>query len=276
MESNKQQPTLDQRHKRNIAIPGFGEAGQQALRCARVLVVGAGGLGSPVLYYLAAAGVGTLGIVDSDNVDISNLQRQILHHTADLGRPKVLSAQEKLQALDPDVRVVAYSERFTAANAAELVRQYDFVIDCCDNFETKYLINDTCVAERKPFSHGAVTALRGEVMTCVPGSADYRCVFGDTPQSKPNDEKSFVEPQPESVTVTGEKVPLAPDEAPGVALSATATTTEEPGVLGAMAGLVGSIQATEAIKYLTGIGDLILNRILILDGMSMTFLSLRV
>lgn len=228
------------RYDRNILIEGFGEEGQQKLKNSKVLVIGAGGLGSPVLFYLAAAGVGTLGIIDHDMVDISNLQRQILHRSDEIGVVKVISAESKLKALNPDVQIITYKEYFTSDNAAELVRQYDFIVDCSDNYETKFLINDVCVAERKSYSHGAVLSLRGEVMTYIPGSTDYRRVFDNPPE--------------------GEK----------------RISSAQVGILGAMAGIVGSIQATETIKYLTGIGDLIINRILIIDGKSMLFHSFKV
>lgn len=230
----------ESRYNRNILIEGFGEEGQQKLQNSKVLVIGAGGLGSPVLYYLAAAGIGTLGIIDSDVVDISNLQRQILHRSDEIGIHKIISAKEKLEALSPDVHIIPYQERFKQDNAVELVRQYDFIVDCCDNYETKFLINDICVAELKPYSHGAVLTLRGEVMTYIPGNADYREVFGSPP------------------------------------LEGTVPTSAQAGILGSIAGIVGSIQATETIKYLTGIGDLILNRILIIDGKTMTFQSLKI
>ena len=228
------------RYNRNILIEGFGEEGQQKLKDSKVLVIGAGGLGSPVLFYLAAAGVGTLGIIDHDVVDISNLQRQILHCSDDIGIPKITSAEKKLKALNPDVNIITYATYFTSDNAAELVRWYDFIVDCCDNYETKFLINDICVAEQKPYSHGAVLGLRGEIMTYIPGSTDYRSIFDNPPED-------------------GERISAA-----------------QVGVLGAMAGIIGSIQATETIKYLTGIGDLITNRLLIIDGKSMTFHSFKV
>lgn len=228
------------RYTRNLRIEDFGEVGQQKLRQAKVLVVGAGGLGSPVLYYLAAAGVGTLGIMDADVVDVSNLQRQILHWTDEVGKHKVTSAKEKIRALNPEVQVITYKERFCAENAAERVRRYDFVIDCSDNYQTKFLINDICVAEQKPYSHGAVLALRGEVMTYVPGYADYRRVFLDPPAD------------------------------------GTVSNTLQAGILGSIAGLVGCIQATEAIKFITGIGELLLDKILIIDGKTMEFYTLKV
>lgn len=228
------------RYNRNILIDGFGNEGQDKLLKSKVLVVGVGGLGSPVLAYLAAAGVGRLGIADYDVVDISNLQRQILHYTPDIGKLKTTSAKGKLQALNPKVIIEAYTERLGQNNMAEIIKQYDFVVDCCDNYETKFLINDVCVEKQIAFSHGAVIALHGEVMTYTPGNACYRCVFGNPPE--------------------GDTVP----------------TAAEAGVLGAVSGIIGSIQAAEAIKYLTGIGELILNRMLFFDGKSMTFNSLKV
>lgn len=223
------------RYNRNELIEGIGVEGQAKLQESKVLVVGAGGLGAPVLYYLAAAGIGTLGIVDHDIIDISNLQRQILHRTDEIGKLKVISAKEKLEALNPEVNVITYEDYFSKDNALELVCQYDFVVDCSDNYETKYLINDICVAAKKSYSHGAALALRGEVMTYTPGSADYRQVFDNPPE--------------ESYRVTSNMI----------------------GVLGSIVGIIGSIQATETIKYLTGIGDLIINRILIVDGKAMSF-----
>jgi len=225
------------RYNRNKLLEGFGEEGQEKLRRSRVLVIGAGGLGSPVLSYLAAAGVGTIGIIDSDRIEASNLQRQILHRTADIGLLKTDSAAAKLKALNPEIEVITHTTRFTAANARALIQPYDFIIDCCDNFATKYLINDTCVAMQKPFSHGAVVALRGEVMTYTPGNASYRDIFEDAPED------------------------------------GTVPTSAQIGILGSIAGIIGSIQATEAIKYIVGTGDLILNRILIFDGCTMQFFS---
>lgn len=228
-----------ERYNRNILIDGLGEEGQAKLKAARVLVIGSGGLGSPVLLYLAAAGVGTLGVVDYDTVDESNLQRQILHFSEDVGTDKVVSACRKLRALNPEIEVVAHHTKFTADNAVELVASYDFVVDCSDNFVTKYLIDDVCVAQQKPYSHGSVVAMRGEVMTYTPGHAGYRSVFGDPP------------------------------------LDGSGIVSSQMGILGALAGVVGSIQATEVIKYFTGIGELLTNRLLIIDGRTMSFQSLR-
>lgn len=229
-----------ERYARNMLIEGFGREGQTKLAESSILVIGAGGLGSPVLMYLAAAGIGRLGVMDYDVVDVTNLQRQVVHGENDIGKPKVESARETVEALNPGVSVVAYRERFTKDNAASLVREYDFVIDCCDNYETKYLINDICVAENKAYSHGAILGMRGEAMTYVPGYADYRSVFPTPPA-----EGKYLKP-------------------------------EQAGILGSVAGVIGSIQATEAIKYLTGIGELLVNRILIFDGGNMTVKILKV
>ncbi|MCD7973167.1 MAG: HesA/MoeB/ThiF family protein [Candidatus Azobacteroides sp.] len=229
-----------ERYERNIRIDGFGEEGQEKLKNARVLVVGAGGLGAPVLYYLAAAGIGTLGIIDYDVVDMTNLQRQIVHFYKDIGRAKVESAKEKIISLNPEITVCIYPEKLTEENACAIIREYDFVIECCDNYEAKFLVNDICVSLGKPYSHGAVLALRGEVMTYIPGTACYRCVFDSPPE-------------------TGSR-----------------PSSKEAGILGAVAGVIGSIQATEAVKYFTGLGKLLTNRILIFDGSDMQFYSLNV
>ena len=229
-----------QLYSRNIQIDGFGEEGQTRLQQSRVLVIGSGGLGSPVLLYLAAAGVGTLGIVDDDKVELSNLQRQIIHSAADVGMDKVASACRKLRALAPDIALNTYNERFTEANAVALIAKYDFVVDCSDNYDTKFLIDDVCVQLQKPYSHGSVVAMRGEVLTYTPGNACYRDVFG---------------------------------EAPAAAESVTAA---QVGVLGAVVGIVGSIQATEALKYLVGMEGLLTNRMLMIDGRTMQFYSLKI
>lgn len=225
------------KYNRNILIEGFGEEGQAKLTAAKVLVVGGGGLGSPVLLYLAAAGVGTLGIIDCDEVDETNLQRQIIHFASDVGTHKVASARQKLHALNPEVAIITYPERLTAANAAARFADFDFIVDCSDNYDTKYLIDDVCVQLGKPYSHGSVVAMRGEAMTYVPGCATYRSVFGNSPSD------------------------------------ADAITSSRVGILGAVAGMIGSIQATETIKYLTGVGELLTNRLLVVDGRTMQFLT---
>ena len=228
-------PEQVERYSRQIMIPDVGGGGQIRLRQASVLVVGAGGLGSPAAFYLAAAGVGRLGIVDSDTVDLSNLQRQILHTTADQGHRKVESARSRLQELNAEVEVAVHDVRLTEANAAELMAPHDFVIDGSDNFETKFLINDVAVSLGKPFSHAGIVRLQGQTMTVVPpDSACYRCLFEEAP---------------------------APGEVPGC---------QQAGILGAVAGTIGSIQATEAIKYILGLEeDLLVNRLLTYDAKTM-------
>lgn len=224
------------RYCRNILIPEIGEAGQERLLKSRVLVVGAGGLGSPALYYLACAGIGTIGIIDADRVDLSNLQRQILHTTESIGRLKVESAMESLRRINPDIRVEGYPAAFTHANGHSLVRSHDFVIEATDNFESKFLINDTCLSEGVPFCHAGLVGMYGQVMTVVPGKGPcFRCVFRDIPHS---------------------------GEVPA---------TSEAGVLGAVAGVLGSIQATEAVKFLAGCGDLLIGRLITFDALKMRF-----
>jgi molybdopterin/thiamine biosynthesis adenylyltransferase len=169
------------RYARQLVLEGFGEQGQQRLRDGSVLVIGAGGLGSPVAYYLAAAGVGRLGIIDGDVVDTTNLQRQILHRTADVGRQKAISAKEKLEALNPNTNVEIYTEFLTTENGPEILAKYDFVVDATDSFRAKFMINDLCVAAGKPFSHGGIYRYQGHTMTYVPGAPCYRCLFSSMP-----------------------------------------------------------------------------------------------
>ena len=226
------------RYSRQLLLEGFGTEGQQRLHNSKVIIVGAGGLGSPVAYYLAAAGVGTITIADGDRVDLSNLQRQILHTTDDLGRPKVESAREKLLRLNPDITINTIQEFLTPETAPGIFKDYDFVLECSDNFQTKYLVSDACVAVGKPFSLGGIRMLGGQTMTHVPGSACYRCLF-----------------------------PVEPDPA-------TVPNSSTVGVLGAAVGIIGSIQATEAIKYITGIGSLLTDRLLVVDAAAMTFQTL--
>lgn len=223
------------RYSRQLLLDGFGVEGQCRLRDSRVIVVGAGGLGSPVAYYLAAAGVGTIALADGDRVDLSNLQRQILHTTADLGRAKVESAREKLIRLNPNIKIDTYQEFLTPETAPEIFKNYDFVVECSDNFQTKYLVNDACVAVDKPFSLGGIRMLGGQTMTHVPGTACYRCLF-----------------------------PIEPDPS-------TVPNSSSVGVLGSAVGIIGSIQATETIKYITGIGTLLTDRLLVADASTMTF-----
>jgi molybdopterin/thiamine biosynthesis adenylyltransferase len=225
-----------ERYSRHILLNDIGIEGQQKLFDAKVLIIGAGGLGSPIALYLAAAGVGTIGIADADSVDISNLQRQVIHFTSDLERPKVDSAAEKMRAINPDITVRAYHEFLLAANIRPILRDYDFVIDGTDNFAAKFLINDACVLEDKPFSHGGILRFNGQAMTVIPGqSACYRCVFHAPPPR------------------------------------GAVPTCSQAGVLGAVAGMLGTIQAVEALKFITGAGHLLTDTLLSFDAKTMDF-----
>lgn len=225
-----------ERYSRHIMLDEVGEQGQQKLLESKVLLIGAGGLGSPAAIYLAAAGVGTIGIADADEVDLSNLQRQIIHRTADIGKAKVQSAAETIAQINPDVTVRKYKTVVTAENIEELVSDYDFIIDATDNFPSKFLINDTCVINSKPFCHAGIMRFGGQLMTYVPGQGPcYRCVFGDLP--------------PKEAVPTGRQV----------------------GIVGAMGGVIGSLQAMEAIKYITGAGELLTGRLLTYDALKQEF-----
>jgi molybdopterin-synthase adenylyltransferase len=225
-----------ERYSRHILLQDVGVEGQEKLLAARVLVVGIGGLGSPIALYLAAAGIGTLGIIDNDLVDISNLQRQIVHFTEDIGRPKVQSAEEKLHAVNPDVKISTYNNRLDATNIREIFRGYDFIVDGTDDFPTKFLINDTCISAGIPFSHGGILRYDGQTMTVLPGkSACYRCVFRNPPP---------------------------PD---------IAQTCSKAGVLGPVAGILGTIQAAEVLKYITGVGELLADVLLTFNALTMDF-----
>lgn len=223
------------RYSRHIKLPGFGTEGQQKLKTARVLIIGVGGLGSPAALYLAAAGVGTIALMDGDKVSLSNLQRQILHTTPDLGRAKTLSASEKLQALNPDICIETIDEMLNPGNARQTIAAYDFIIDATDSLAAKYLINDTCVALAKPYSHAALLQYEGHLFTYVPGAADLRAIFGAPPYED------------------------------------SVLTCSQAGVLGAAAGVLGTLQAAEAIKYITGIGQLFTNRMLTFDALTLAF-----
>jgi len=229
-----------QRYSRHIILQDVGVEGQEKISNGKVLIVGAGGLGAPVALYLAAAGVGTIGIIDGDVVDLSNLQRQVIHFTADVNKAKVLSAKEKINQLNPDVNVITYQELLTASNALDIIKDYDFVVDGTDNFPVKFLINDACVMAGKPFSHGGILRFDGQTITYVPGSACYRCIFHAPPPAN--------------------AVP----------------TCSQAGVLGAIAGILGTIQAAEVLKYLTGVGDLLTNRLLTFNAKSMEFRTIKV
>lgn len=219
------------RYTHHIILKDVGGEGQRRLLSSKVLIVGVGGLGSPAAYYLAAAGVGTIGLCDNDHVELSNLQRQIIHHTGDIGKHKVVSASEKIVLLNPDVKVVPITERFDQSNAHDLVGAYDFIIDASDNFPTKYLINDICVETGKSYSNGGIVGFKGQTFTHIPGSLCLRCIFPDPP-----------------------------DE--GVILHCRGA-----GILGAVAGIIGSIQATEAIKWILKRGDMLSDRMFIFDAL---------
>ncbi|MDX2194724.1 MAG: molybdopterin-synthase adenylyltransferase MoeB [Gemmatimonadales bacterium] len=221
------------RYARHLILPEIGPEGQTRLAAARVLLVGAGGLGSPAALYLAAAGVGTLTIADGDAVDDTNLQRQVLHGTAAVGRPKVASAAERLRDLNPHVRVVPLAERLTAATARALVAAHDVVLDGSDNFPTRYLLNDACVLERRPLVYGSILRFEGQLaLFATPGGPCYRCLFADPPPP--------------------ELVPSCADA----------------GVVGALPGVIGAMQALEAIKLLCGIGTSLAGRLLLFDGLA--------
>lgn len=228
------------RYNRQIIIKKIGKKGQERLLGSKVLVIGAGGLGSAAAIYLAAAGVGAIGIADSDSVELSNLQRQVIHFTPDLNKKKVDSAKEKISSLNPDVRVDAFYTKADASNIGWMIDQYDFIIDATDNFDSKFLINDACVKNKKPFSHAGVLGFEGQTFTYVPGSACYRCMF-DTPPA-------------------GGDVP----------------EPAKAGVIGFVPGIIGTIQAAEAIRYILGIGDLLVNRVLRFDGLSMDFRTMKI
>ena len=224
------------RYSRHLIIPEVGVEGQRRLKDAHVLMVGAGGLGSPIALYLAAAGVGRLGIVEFDVVDETNLQRQILHGTKDVGRKKVDSARDRIRDANPHVEVVAHETRLTSENALEIVREYDLVVDGTDNFATRYLVNDACVLLGKPNVYGSIFRFEGQATVfCTKDGPCYRCLY---PQPPP----------------------------PGLVPSCA-----EGGVLGILPGLVGVIQATETVKLLTGIGEPLVGRLLLVDALSMHF-----
>jgi len=225
-----------ERYSRHIILKEVGPKGQKKLLNSKLLIIGAGGLGAPAAMYLAAAGVGTIGIADADEVDLSNLQRQIIHGTSDVGKAKVKSAKETINAMNPDVTVNTYRIFVSAENILELINEYDFIIDGTDNFPAKFLINDACVMAEKPFSHAGIIRFQGQLMTYVPGEGPcYRCVFHAPPPK---------------------------DAVP---------TCKQAGVIGAMGGVIGSLQAMEAIKYIIGVGNLLVGKLLTYDALKMEF-----
>lgn len=229
-----------ERYSRHIILQEAGVKGQKKLLNASVLIIGAGGLGAPAALYLAAAGVGTIGIVDADEVDLSNLQRQVIHTTNDVGKAKVKSAAETMEAINPDVTVKTYRTFVDSTNIMDLIKDYDFIIDGTDNFPAKFLINDACVMAEKPFSHAGIIRFKGQLMTYVPGEGPcYRCVFKNPPPK---------------------------DAVP---------TCKQAGVIGAMGGVIGSLQAMEAIKYIIGKGDLLTGKLLTYDALKMEFHTIK-
>ena len=229
-----------ERYSRHIILQEVGVKGQKKLLNASVLIIGAGGLGAPAALYLAAAGVGTIGIVDADEVDLSNLQRQVIHTTNDVGKAKVKSAAETMEAINPDVTVKIYRTFVDSSNIMDLIKDYDFIIDGTDNFPAKFLINDACVMAEEPFSHAGIIRFKGQLMTYVPGEGPcYRCVFKNPPPK---------------------------DAVP---------TCKQAGVIGAMGGVIGSLQAMEAIKYIIGKGDLLTGKLLTYDALKMEFHTIK-
>ncbi len=232
--------TERERYQRHLALPEIGAAGQERLKAARVLVVGAGGLGSPAALYLAAAGCGVLGLLDCDAVELSNLQRQVLFGTADLGQPKAVAGAARLAALNPEIRVAAHAVELTAANALALIGQYDLVLDGSDRLATRYLVNDACVLLQRPLVSAAIHRFEGQLLTYIPGAgACYRCAF-------PHGEQA------------------------SVANCATA------GVLGVLPGVLGTLQATEALKLIAGVGAPLAGRLLTYDALEMRFGEFRI
>lgn len=232
METEKE---LKERYLRHLMLEDVGESGQKKLGNAKVLVIGAGGLGSPVCLYLAAAGIGRIGILDYDIVEISNLQRQILHATSDIGKAKIASAQYKMNNLNPNVVVDTYFEKLTTNNALTILQKYDFIIDATDNFAGKFLINDACVLLEKPFSHAGVLKYRGQTMTVLPHkSACFACAFDEPPSKELN-------------------------------------SIFRAGLFGVVPGIIGCIQASEAIKYILNLGELLTNTLLTMDIKTMDF-----
>lgn len=230
-----------ERYSRHIILKDLGIEGQIKISQAKVLVIGAGGLGSPVLLYLAAAGVGTIGIADGDVVDLSNLQRQIIHSTSDIDKPKVISAKEKINNLNPDVNVITYQDMLKTHNIIDVIKEYDFIIDGTDNFPAKFLINDASLFAKKPLSHGGILKFFGQAITIDPhSSACYRCLF--------------IEPPP---------------------LDAVPSCSQA-GVIGIIAGVLGTIQANEAIKYILKNGELLTNHLLTFDALETEFRKLSV
>ena len=228
-----------QRYSRHIIMPQVGSVGQRKLIDAKALIVGAGGLGSPIAIYLTLAGVGTIGIVDFDTVDVTNLQRQVLHYDSDIGKPKVKSAVETLNAYNPATEVITHEEPLTSENAMEIIGQYDVIINGADNFPARYLVNDAAYLSGKPLVDGSILLFDGMATVFIPGSGCYRCLF---------------------------PTPPPPGEVPSCA---------EAGVLGMLPGMVGTIQATETVKLILGIGESLSGRLLLIDALDMDFRAVK-
>lgn len=225
-----------ERYSRHIILPEVGGKGQEKLLKGKVLIIGAGGLGSPAALYLAAAGVGSIGLIDGDVVDLTNLQRQIAHATRDIGKPKTESAREKMLGINPDIAVNIYRQRLTASNALSIIQDYQFVIDGTDNFPSKFLVADACHFAGTPYSHAGILRFQGQTLTVLPGkTVCYRCIFN---------------------------APPPPGSVP---------SCSQAGVLGVLAGIMGTIQAAEAIRFVLGIGKLLTDRLLIFDSLTMKF-----
>ena len=232
-------PYQVQRYSRHIIMPQVGSVGQRKLIDAKALIVGAGGLGSPIAIYLTLAGVGTIGIVDFDTVDVTNLQRQVLHYDSDIGKPKVKSAVETLNAYNPATEVITHEEPLTSENAMDIIGQYDVVINGADNFPARYLVNDAAYLSGKPLVDGSILLFDGMATVFIPGSGCYRCLF---------------------------PTPPPPGEVPSCA---------EAGVLGMLPGMVGTIQATETVKLILGIGESLSGRLLLIDALDMDFRAVK-
>lgn len=232
-------PEQVKRYSRHIIMPQIGSQGQRKLIDSRVLVIGAGGLGGPVALYLALAGVGTIGLVDFDIVDLSNLQRQVLHNSETIGLSKLESAKQTLSRYNPNVQVVAHEFAVNSDNAMELMRDYDVIVNGADNFATRYLVNDAAYLSGKPLVDGSILIFDGQLTTYKPGTGCYRCIFPEPPP-------------------------------PGMVPSCA-----EAGVLGALTGTIGSLQATEVVKVLLGVGEPLIGRLLLVDALSMEFRMVR-
>ena len=233
-----------ERYSRHIILSEVGVEGQEKLLNSKVLVIGTGGLGAPAAMYLAAAGIGTIGLVDGDVVDLSNLQRQIIHQTKDVGKLKTESGRETINDINPDVKVITYNEFVTSENILDIIKDqdYDFIIDGTDNFAAKFLINDACVLAKKPFSHAGIIRFQGQLTTFIPdnGTPCYRCIFQTPPPA------------------------------------GAVPTCREAGVLGVMGGVIGSLQATEALKYILGLGETLAGYLLTYNALTMEFKKIKI